>query len=162
MPATYEPISSITLGAPTSSIIFNSIPQTYTDLLLVCNPINTTTTALNFYLNSDTSTNYSYTRFFGEGANRYSDRGSNTASSLGGWGTNANTKPYIFATNFMNYSNTNINKTFITRVSEPNANYLGAVMSLWRSNSAITSITFFGNNNLGTGSTFSLYGIKAV
>lgn len=162
MPSTYEPISSVKLGYNTSSIIFSSIPQTYTDLILICNPINTTTTALNIYLNSDTSTNYSCTRMYGEGANRYSDRSSNTASSLGGWGTNTNTKPYIFATTFMNYSNTSTNKSFITRVSEPNANYLGMICSLWRNTSAITTITFFGNANFGIGSTFNLYGIKAA
>lgn len=162
MPATYEPIASVRLGYNTSSITFSSIPQTFDDLVLVCNPINVTTTAVNVYINSDTSTNYSCTRIYGEGTNRYSDRVSNTASSFYGWGTNTNTKPYIFMTNFINYSNTSTNKSFITRVNEPNGNYVGMISSLWRSTSAISSITFFGNNNFGIGSTFNLYGIKAA
>lgn len=159
MAATYTPIASATLGTATSSVTFSSIPSTYTDLILVANPINTTTTALNLYLNSDTGTNYSCTRLFGDGGTAYSDRFSNTASSLGGWGTNTNTNPYLFVLQIMNYSNTTTNKTILTRVTELNAGYVGFITTLWRNTAAVNSLTFNGNNNFAVGSTFNLYGI---
>lgn len=159
MAATYTPIASITLGAAASSATFTNIPSGYTDLVLISNPINTTTTAINIYLNSDTGTNYSCTRIFGEGANVYSDKFSNTSSSLGGWGTNTNTNPFIFISHFNNYSNTTTNKTFLTKIAEINAGYSGLVSTLWRSTSAITTIQFSGNANFGVNSRFDLYGI---
>jgi hypothetical protein len=161
MAATYTPIASITLGTAASSVTFSSIPQTYTDLVLISNPINSGITAVNIYFNSDTGTNYSCTRIFGGGGAASSDRFSNTASSLGGWGTNANTFPYVFISHIMNYSNTTTFKTMLTRPSEMNAAYVGLISTLWRSTAAITSVSFTGNLNFSVGSTFNLYGIQA-
>lgn len=67
--------------------------------------------------------------------------------------------------NVENYSNTTTNKTVIAR-SNSSSSIAGtvAVAGLWRSTSAITSITVFCTNgsNIKAGSTFSLYGIKAA
>ena len=159
MAATYTPIASITLGTATSSVTFSSIPQTYTDLILVSRPINSGITAVNIYFNSDTGTNYSCTRVYGGGGVVSSDRFSNTASSLGGWGTNADTFPYLFTSHIMNYANTTTNKTMLTRPSEINAGYVGLISTLWRNTAAITSVTFNGNANFSVNSKFDLYGI---
>lgn len=159
MAATYTPIASTTLGTATSSVTFSSIPSTYTDLVLVSNPINSGITAVNIYFNSDTGTNYSCTRLYGGGGLASSDRFSNTASSLGGWGTNANTVPYLFTSHIMNYANTTTYKTMLTKPNEVNAGYVGIITTLWRSTSAITSVTFSGNANFSVGSKFDLYGI---
>ena len=61
MAATYEPIATTTLGSAASSITFNSIPATYTDLRVVL--VGTTTATANCWLtfNSDGATNYSDT-----------------------------------------------------------------------------------------------------
>ena len=62
----------------------------------------------------------------------------------------------------MNYSNATTYKTVITRASNAN-NGVDAVVGLWRNTAAITSINvFLGTGNLDTGSTFTLYGIKAA
>ena len=159
MAATYTPIASATLGAAASSVTFSSIPQTYTDLILVSSPINSGITAVNIYFNSDTGTNYSCTRVYAGGGLASSDRFSNTASSLGGWGTDADTNPYLFTSHIMNYANTTTNKTTLTRTSEMNAGYVGLISTLWRSTAAITSVSFTGNANFSVGSTFNLYGI---
>jgi hypothetical protein len=163
MPKTYEPIATTTLGTATSAVTLSSIPGSYTDLILVSNPINSGITAINIYFNSDTGTNYSCTRLYGEGATAYSDRQATTSSSYGGWGTGTNTTntPYIFVSQIMNYSNTTTNKSMITKISEMSAGYVGLISSLWRNTAAVTSLTFNGSNNFGVGSTFNLYGIQA-
>jgi len=55
--STYTPIATQTLSSAVTSVTFSSIPQTYTDLILVMNVTNSSATvykALQF--NTDTST----------------------------------------------------------------------------------------------------------
>ena len=61
MAATYTPIASITLGAATSSVTFSSIPQTYTDLIVIFNGRTDGDENTNLQFNSDTTNNYSVT-----------------------------------------------------------------------------------------------------
>jgi hypothetical protein len=60
------------------------------------------------------------------------------------------------------YANTNVFKTNVSRANNAaNGNSLN--VGLWRNTAAITSITFItGSNNFAVGTTFSLYGIKAI
>ena len=164
MTTTYEKIATTTLGSAASSIVFSSISGSYTDLILISAPLTQGNGySFNIVLNSDTGTNYSYTRLFGDTSAAYSDRGSNTANSLGSWGVGSSTgivQPII--TQIQNYSNTTTNKTFLTRINSPAPdNYVGAVVSLWRSTSAINSVEFKTSGNIGSGSVFTLYGIKS-
>jgi hypothetical protein len=58
-----------------------------------------------------------------------------------------------------NYSNTTTFKTFLSRTNVA-SDRVEALVGLWRSTSAITSITLYcGSNSFVTGSTFTLYGI---
>jgi hypothetical protein len=62
----------------------------------------------------------------------------------------------------MNYSNTTTNKTILIRSNEPN-NYVVAIVGLWRSTSAIDQVRIYGDQgNLATGTSVTLYGIKAA
>jgi len=165
MPSTYEKIATTTLGSAASSIVFSSISGSYTDLILVSAPLTQGNSySFNIVLNSDTGTNYSCTRLFGSGTAAVSDRSSTTANSLGSWGVASSTgivQPII--TQIQNYSNTTTYKTFLTRINSPAPDtYLGEVVSLWRSTSAITSVEFKTSGNVGSGSVFTLYGIKAA
>jgi len=65
--------------------------------------------------------------------------------------------------NVMNYSNSTTYKTCLSRNSAPD-DAAEALVGLWRSTSAITSITFMNNAaaNFATGSTLTLYGIAAA
>jgi hypothetical protein len=61
----------------------------------------------------------------------------------------------------MNYSNTTTYKTIIARGSGA-SNEVKAQVNLWRSTSAITSITVYaGGGNFNSGASFTLYGIKS-
>jgi len=162
--STYTPIATQTLGSATASVTFSSIPSTYTDLVLVANHAGVSSAnALYVTLNSDTASNYSYTLLTGNGSSATSARGSITAAYFG------NSTLTIGGTNsvvhLMNYSNTTTYKTLIGRNNaadgaQPNAT---AAVNLWRNTAAITSVLVsYYNVNFATGSTFSLYGIKAA
>jgi hypothetical protein len=161
MAATYTPIASITLGANASSVTFSSIPQTYTDLVLVMNGaglIATQNSQVQF--NSDTGTNYSYTAIYGTGSVAGSARGTNATN--GGSCSLSNGQAVIIY-HFLNYSNTTTYKTFIGRGNNPSTtSEVDIRASLWRSTSAITSIVLGQSGSGGgfaSGFTFNLYGI---
>ena len=162
---TYTLIASNTLSSSAASVTFSSIPGTYTDLILVSNLKGTTGTKdYVVQFNGDTGTNYSWTSLAGDGTSTYSSRVSNGTKGYLEYATyigtslNANT-----ITSFMNYANTTTYKSFLSRAN--NASYgTSAVVGLWRSTSAITSISVFFDQgtNFDTGSTFTLYGILAA
>jgi len=164
MPATntYDSIQSYTLTSNTSTVTFSSIPQTYTDLILVvAGTITSGGLDLFAKINSDTGSNYSYTQLYGNGTSAASARA--TTQSIATVGVIATTQCNNII-HFMNYSNTTTNKTFISRANRSDA-VTAMYCNLWRSTAAITSIELSSGNPAGTftsGSTFSLYGIKAA
>jgi hypothetical protein len=172
MPSTYEPIATNTLGSAATDITFSSIPSTYTDLVLVTSVFgsraaNVDSLAIRF--NSDTGSNYSYTYMIGESsAGAASSRASNQSNIwVGNITSNSVTQPGVIIVQIQNYSNTTTNKTVISRqnaMAGGGYNITGANVGLWRSTSAITSVTVRSEtgSNLSSGSTFTLYGIKAA
>ena len=170
MPSTYTPIATQTLGSSAASVTFSSISGTYTDLVLVCNAKNTSASnqRLQLNFNSDSGTNYSCTRLYGNGTTATSDRfSSDTTADIGFFGGTNTTGYLLSVVNIQNYSNATTNKTFLTRwnsqAGASGAQYTAAVAGLWRNTSAITSLVIsFASNNIDVGSTFTLYGIKAA
>jgi hypothetical protein len=164
MPSTYEPIATQTLGSAAASVTFSSISGAYTDIILVCNAVTSVTTGqIAIRLNSDTGTNYSRTILWGNGSTTGSYRNSNENYAFTGFYTNLWTNPTTVIFNINNYSNATTNKTILGRSSNT-AEASMANVNLWRSTAAITSIelTISGGSSYSTGSTFTLYGIKAA
>ena len=170
MASTYTPIATTTLGSGQFSVTFNSLGS-YTDLLLVANyGITNNGYTLGYRINSDTGTNYSWTYVRGNGTSALSYRKSGmTLASVADEVKNDNYNTAII--NFQNYGNSTTYKTSIARTGNAGLS-TAATVSLWRSTSAITSITLaecadggtgtFSTGNLTAGSTFTLYGIKAA
>jgi hypothetical protein len=163
MPAgnTYESIATQTLGSSSGSITFSSIPSTYTDLVIVFSGTTAALVAVDIQFNGDTSTNYSRTIISGNGSTASSDREVNQPQSSLGLSstTQSDTIWQVF-----NYSNTTTFKTTLARANVT-ASLVRACLGLYRSTSAITSVTLSVTNSattFNTGSTFSLYGIKAA
>jgi hypothetical protein len=173
MATTYEPITTQTLSSSAPSVTFATITGTYTDLVLVA--VARTDRAdyddiMGLQFNGDTGTNYSTTIVNGNGSAAGSSRQSTVAyitsrvasasATAGIW------TPVIF--NIQNYSNTTTYKSTLCRFSEPPSGGtdlgVGATAGLWRSTAAITSIVIkpIVGTNLISGSTFTLYGIKAA
>lgn len=159
---TYTPIETKTLSSAASSVTFSSIPGVYTDLVLVCNATSSSGSPNGLFLqvNSDTGTNYSSTRMYGNGSTATSVRETTTDRIMTGWTSSTGMTTMI--THLMNYSNTTTYKTTISRTSD-SVSRVNATVGLWRSTSAITSITLVSEGtNFNTGSTFTLYGIAAA
>lgn len=79
MPAgkTYEPITNTALGSSQASVTLSGISGSYTDLILVVSAQGTSAgndQDINMTFNSDTTTNYSRTRFYGNGISALSTR----------------------------------------------------------------------------------------
>jgi hypothetical protein len=163
--STYTPIATTTLGSTASSYTFSSIPSTYTDLVLVTTA--KTSSGSNDAIvrfNGDTGTNYSSTFLSGSGSAASSARTSNTTYAfLDSYGWVTSTDFNVCITQIMNYSNTTTYKTIMARSNNAAAG-VDAIVSLYRSTSAISSITLFLASSLSfaTGSTFTLYGIAAA
>jgi hypothetical protein len=164
MPKTYEPIATYTVPSPQASYTFTSIPDIYTDLVLVAATTATSSgQGQTMQINGDTSSLYSNTILRGNGSTAVSARQSNNSNFLlsniaepptSGVGT--------YIAQFMNYSNTSTFKTVLVR---SNSAGFGSetMVDLYRSTSKISSIKIdITGGNFATGSTFTLYGIKAA
>ena len=161
MARTYVKLGTTTLTSAQLVVTFSSIPSTYTDLVVIYSGSSVTSgQSLDVRLNSDTGTNYSFTGLYGDGSTASSFK---VTSSTYGRIANFTTSIGNAIAYFQNYANTNINKTWLSRSNSAGADVI-AFTNLWRSTAAISSISFsnFGNSvNIASGSTFTLYGIKA-
>jgi hypothetical protein len=164
MASTYTPIYTTTLGSAQSSVTLNSFSG-YTDLVLVCVPKVTSATTFGLRFNSDTGSNYSETIMYADGSNPYSTRLSNQTEMRISYGaTSRSTNTSNIIAQIQNYSNTTTYKSVINR-DNASSDGTGTILGLWRNTNAITSITILpisGGTIIDTGSTFTIYGIKAA
>lgn len=161
--STYTPISTQTLTADAATVTFTGIPQTYTDIVLVCNfgtSSSGRTGTMRF--NGDTGTNYSWRSIGGNGTSAQAGGGSNISSiyftgQITGDGT---ALANVAVTSIQNYSNTTTYKTVISRSNDA-ARYVELAVGTWRSTAAINRIDLARDNgtNWLSGSSFTLYGI---
>lgn len=162
MPATFQPLQTTTLGSNQSSLtLFSNIPSTYTDLVIVGDFISNTLIFGGLWLrfNGSSATDYSSTTLEGSGSNAITFRESNSNRMQVGY-NDANARQ-MFVINIMDYANTTTNKTALVRYGNPTP-LVQARIGMWRSTAAISSITMgVDNQNIASGSTFTLYGVKA-
>ena len=162
--ATYEPIATQTLASAAAGITFSSIPATYTDLRIVCTLTVASATSIGLQANGDTATNYSLTYLSGTGTSAISSR----QTSQPRWKFNlpldaSTTVPEMITADIFNYAGS----TYKTMLGTESADTNGAgrttqTVQLWQSTSAITSLYLFPSGaNFNTGTTATLYGIKA-
>lgn len=163
MATTYTPLYQNTLSVNTSSVTI-SVPSGYTDLVLVVN-CGFTNAAQDLLgrINGDTGSNYSTTILRGTGSSALSARNTNATNMYFDWTSitqNSINANYII--HYMNYSNTTTYKTVLNRMNDAGF-ATEANVNLWRSTSAITSLTLFPSaGNILAGSTFSLYGVASA
>jgi hypothetical protein len=160
MATTYEKIATTTLGSTASSITFSSIASSWTDLRLVW--VGTRGGYLEFQYNGDTAANYSYTWMDGSGSAAASGQTANdNFIYLSQRAFNA-TIPEMATIDIFSYASSNYKTCLTTYEQDTNgAGYVGNQVGLWRSTSAITSISIIGGS-MNAGTTATLYGIKAA
>jgi hypothetical protein len=167
---TYVAIQTVTLTSSQQYVEFLSIPQTYTDLQIICNGRDSGAGAVNTQFqvgNGSYSTSgslYSWAWLGSDASTAATGRSfSQDAFLMGAIGTGAKSTIEI---NLLGYSDTNKKKTMTARCTTSGLASGQAVsmwVGAWRSTSAINQIRLYpGGQSWGTGSTFTLYGIKAA
>ena len=170
MANTYTRINYSYLTAGTTTIDFTSIPQTYTDLLLLCSTRaegNALDNAVRF--NNDSTSIYSWTQMQ-SGASSGSAgvaRTSSTSTMRAGGMEPSTYTSYVFNNTSIYipaYTSSNYKSVIADGVDENNSttNYSWFHAGLWRSTAAINRVQFFveAGGNLAAGSQITLYGIK--
>jgi hypothetical protein len=163
--STYTPIATQTLGSAAASVTFSSIPQGYTDLVLVANTkAGATDNAIFMRFNGDSASNYSTTELRGNGSAAGSARASSQTAIYPSWYIAPGTSNFShnMILHLMNYANGTTYKTTLSRANNTDVNQgTEATVGLWRSTSAITSIELsLSATTFSIGSTFSIYGIQ--
>lgn len=164
---TYTQLLKTTVATATSSLTLDvSAISGYTDLELVANvQASTSGQALTIQFNNDGGTGslYSNTGLRGNGTTATTFRQSNNTNMLL---SNTAEPPTsnsfgLYNAKFLNYANTTTLKTVLVRGSSSSG--IDALADLWRNTNAITHINIaISGGTISVGSTFSLYGIKAV
>jgi hypothetical protein len=163
MPSTHIPIATVT-ATGSDAVNFTSIPSTYTDLILVCNLKAANSADVSVRVNNDTGSNYSRIWLTGTGSSASSGRNTTLTyfqPEANGYVTNTMSQNMIIQ--FMNYSNTTVNKTFLSRSNNWEVG-VDAIVGMWRNTAAINRIDIapVGATYFSAGSTLSLYGIASA
>ena len=169
MPKQYACLAEVTVGAGgAASIDFNSIPQTYTDLIVKISTRSTATGGPESYFVyasfNGLTTNRTYRRLEAYGGGVGSDSASNYPVAVTG-GSGGTTSTFNNGTFYIpNYSSSTIEKTYSADwASENNSTTsfdIGFIAGIWNVTSAITSISLtISTGNMAQYSTVSLYGI---
>ena len=156
----FSSIATVTVGSGgASSITFSSIPSTYTHLQIRAFGVTSSNFGVTAQVNGDTATNYTIHYLRGDGSNVTANAGANTNIMYAG--VVYSSGPGVMIMDILDYSNTNKYKTF-RNLSGADINGGGEIAlqsGLWRSTSAITSITFTGGT-WNQYSSYALYGVK--
>jgi hypothetical protein len=166
---TYTPIETITLASSASSVTFSDISQEFRDLVVVAQAKKTGTAngyAFQLQFNSDSGSNYSYVRMWGEGSGGSSNSATTTYISIGDFPSGAYNAQVISRVQIQDYSATDKHKTILAREDfDPAVNNYNAmaIAGRWANTSAITSVilSISSAQSFDAGSTFSIWGIKS-
>ena len=165
--ATYTPIATTTLGANSATITFSSISSSYTDLRVVLVGLPTTANAVSCTLqfNSDTATNYSWTRLTGDGTSAASvSLASSNYISINSFLQFSSTIPNMITADIFSYAGS----TYKTVLGSAVQNFNGSgnilnMVGLWRNTTAINRIDINATGgSFATSTIATLYGIKAA
>ena len=164
--STYTPIATFSVSAQ-STVSFTSIPNTYTDIILVAlGKSSTAGSSVNQYrirFNNDTNSNYSNTQLRGDGSTASSNRDTSQTEFYVGLcpQTSAQQETSIFQV--MNYANPTTYKTLLARGNATSGGFVCTNVGLWRkSPEAINRLDIYGPSGETLTGTYTLYGIAAA
>ena len=174
------PIAYATSSGSVSDIMFQNIPQIYQDLMLVISARgakSATTASFIAYVGTGAngtsllqSNENSTTVLYGDGVNAISTRTTSSSGLIftGGIPAASATSGIFgsFVLHFMNYANSSTNKTVLMRAATDRngAGQTNVQVGLVRTTSPLLTVgaATYGDGNLVSGTTFTLYGIRTV
>jgi len=155
-------LKTYTFPSAASSYTFTSVPQGYTDLVIVVGgSINANDLpAIQIGNGTVATSGYSQTIVRGNGSAAGSYRFTGYSTLWGGDVANSANSQIVWKVNLQSYSNTNTYKTLLSRYDNSTGD-TGATVHLWQSTSAIDTIKIgtLGGNSWNTGTTITIYGI---
>ena len=157
-------IETKTLGTAAASIEFTSIPQTFTDLVVLASARNTTTSEFYRIEINGSSANFTSRYLLGNSATPATSSGAESLAPYADMTKSTYTANTFSNSEFYipNYSGSTNKSISVSGVSENNAAeaYQSISAGLWSQTAAITSVLFRPNSgNFAIGTTISLYGI---
>lgn len=168
MAITYEPIATTTLSSSSSLITFTSIPQTYTDLQVVFNgKAPSASSGFSMYFNNDNTLNYSGNMIAGLGTSVSSATYSTSAGGYAIYGNNWTsldaTYPGTCIFDIFSYTNAKRKSCLIKYSNDLNGSGSIEISSgMWLSTAAINRIDLLAGFSFASGTTATIYGIKAA
>lgn len=159
----YNNISTLSLSSTASSVEITSIPDSYTDLVLIIGTtISTTARSIRLQYNGDTATNYSYQNMLAYSGGALAQI-AGTIDHTRISGDCASNFRNLYICNIFDYANTTTRKVQLSRgMVAGNSSVVDAHVGVWRNTSAITSLKIYPNTGtFSADSIFALYGIKA-
>ena len=165
--ATYEPIATRTLTVNAATVVFSSIPQTYTDLVLFSS-IRSASSG-DFVLARLNGVTTGYTAIVvegtgsGTGSYSYTDAGIHVGSSNdSSYTANSFASNATYFPNYAGSANKSASSDFVTETNAVDGTRQKLSAELWSNTAAITSMTIVqkAGQSFAQNSTFTLYGIK--
>jgi hypothetical protein len=163
MPITYDNIATTTISSATSSITFSSIPNTYTDLRIVLTLVAGATQYMQMDFNGDTGgTNFSETWIDSSGTAIATSKTTNQSFIDLSQRTASSGSVTFYAIDILGYRGSTLKTCLLESNQDANGSgFVGRIVGLWRSTSAITTVRLFSSANIyGVGTVATLYGIK--
>lgn len=162
MPLTYEAIANVTLGAANSTIQISSIPQTYTDLVIIYS-VRGSATNVNTYFrfnSNSTGANYGQQLMYSSGATNTGYRFGSGNEFVINYQNSLNSLLFNHGRiDIFNYTGTSNRKSILYTFNR-DGNFLERGGGTWNQTSAISTVSLHASvNSFAANSTMALYGI---
>ena len=161
----FDALSTVTVGSTAvSSITFAGIPTGYKHLQIRSITRFDVSGEIDFRFNSDSGSNYSYHRIYGQGTSAVAESAANTAYATVGYNSTAANTFSGAVIDILDYASVNKFKT-VRSLNGTDTNGGGLILldsTCWRSTDAINSITVFSKDsrNFQQYSQYTLYGVR--
>lgn len=159
-------IETKTLGSTAAFIEFSSIPQTATDLVILCSLRNAAASFSDIPVNisfNGVTTGFSYRGVIGTGTSVFSNNGSTPILGIsygGGFTANTWNSIRVYITNYSGAKDKILSADSITETMATNQADVRLASNNFANTAAITSLRVVSqSNSFAVGSTVSLYGI---
>lgn len=153
MAVTYDSLQTYTCNGSETQVTFSSIPQTYTDLVVIAHGKINSVDYFGLRFNGSSGSEYSRTVLYYAESSRAENQTELQMYSF------SNSEETFCSSEIMNYSNTTTNKMVWQKLVRGGA--IARQIGMWSSTAAINSVTCRSAGFL-SGTKITLFGIKAA